>query len=271
MASTSTTEPNGLDISEIPIYITGVRITSSGMESAKRLVRSIVEQQSMRPNLVPTTYEESRAYLEQEGGNVDLLREMCLVVAVNIPENQEILMMTSALGIFQELKSGPVELTLYLRGIPVPSGTFPKPFTDTILDTAKQNFSNIVPTTYEASKAYLDGEMLKPTGERNLRREMCMIIVVAVPKNQEVYLKNTTLGILFALTERTMMLLPTVDYPPTAFGTLDDPLSSKLMDKKTSKPAQATIVLAYFTRTGDDLDYIGDIKDQIRVDGTPYQ
>ncbi|KDR77229.1 hypothetical protein GALMADRAFT_225342 [Galerina marginata CBS 339.88] len=91
---------------ELPIYLAGVRIPSNGFEELIGYVRSLVKQQLPTSNLVPTTYEESRAYLGQQGGKFDPLREMCLVIAVDIPKNQEILMMTSALGICQKLESG---------------------------------------------------------------------------------------------------------------------------------------------------------------------
>ena len=48
---------------------------------------------------------------------------------------------------------------------------------------------NLVPTTYEASKAYLDEEKLKPEGQRDLTREMCMILALKVPKGRTTILK----------------------------------------------------------------------------------
>jgi hypothetical protein len=38
--------------------------------------------------------------------------------------------------------------------------------------TLRENFTNLVPTTYEVAKAYLDQELLKPEGQRDLLREM---------------------------------------------------------------------------------------------------
>jgi hypothetical protein len=70
---------------------------------------------------------------------------------------------------------------------------------DTVLTTARQQFNNIVPTTYEASKSYLDEEILKPEGQRDLRREMCMIIVMTIPKNQEIILKLDAAKLLIPL------------------------------------------------------------------------
>jgi hypothetical protein len=81
-----------------------------------------------------------------------------------------------------------------MLGKPVASGTFPKPFTDGVLAIAKQNLGNCVPTTYEASKAYLDEESSKPKGPlRDLYREMCMIIVADTPGDQEISLVDHTL------------------------------------------------------------------------------
>jgi hypothetical protein len=74
-------------------------------------------------------------------------------------------------------------------------------FTNTVLSTARQNFNNIVPTTYEASKIYLDEEMMKPKGQRDLQREMCMIVVMRIPSNQEVVLKLDAPKVLVPLTQ----------------------------------------------------------------------
>lgn len=86
-----------------------------------------------------------------------------------------------------------------MLGKPVPSGTFPKLFIDGVLAMAKQNLGNFVPTTYEASKAYLDEESSKPL--RNLYREMCMIIVADTPDDQEISLVDHTLGAYFQLSK----------------------------------------------------------------------
>jgi hypothetical protein len=77
----------------------------------------------------------------------------------------------------------------------------PRSFTDTVLSTAKERINNIVPTTYEASKAYLNKEILKPEGQRDLHREMCMLVVMAIPKNEEILLKFEVLKVLVPLSK----------------------------------------------------------------------
>ena len=56
-----------------------------------------------------------------------------------------------------------------------------------------------MPTTYEASKAYLDEEILKPEGQRDLTREMCMIW--AVPQGRTTLLKAAFAKLLIPLTD----------------------------------------------------------------------
>jgi hypothetical protein len=92
-------------------------------------------------------------------------------------------------------------MTFYTLGLPLSSSRLPRAFFDTVLATARQHFNNIVPTTYEASKAYLDEESLKPKGQRDLRREMCMIIVMKIPDNQEILLKFDAAKLLIPLTK----------------------------------------------------------------------
>jgi hypothetical protein len=74
-------------------------------------------------------------------------------------------------------------------------------FVDTVLTTAQQQFNNIVPTTYEASKSYLDEEILKPEGQQDIQREMCMImiIVMMIPNSQEIILKLDAAKLLIPL------------------------------------------------------------------------
>ncbi|KIM78595.1 hypothetical protein PILCRDRAFT_824224 [Piloderma croceum F 1598] len=153
----------------------------------------------------------------------------------------------------------PLEVTFCALGRPVPSSSIPRDISDAAFEIAQQHFNNIVPTTYEASKEYLDEEMLKPKGQRDLRREMCMITVMEIPGNQDILLKFDAAKLLIPLTKGAMLFYPTVDLPPTAFGTPGNRRSNKLVDRKTGKPGQATIIMAYFSRTGDTHDYIGNI------------
>ena len=82
----------------------------------------------------------------------------------------------------------------------------PRAFTDTVLATARQNFNNIVPTTYEASKAYLDEEILKPKGQRDLRREMCMIIVMGLPGDEDIFLRLNAAKLLIPLSKGEVLI-----------------------------------------------------------------
>jgi hypothetical protein len=58
-----------------------------------------------------------------------------------------------------------------------------------------------VPTTYEASKAYLDEEILKPEGQRDLTREMCMIMALKLPKGRDVLFTPASAKLLIPLAE----------------------------------------------------------------------
>lgn len=57
---------------------------------------------------------------------------------------------------------------------------------DKILTTVQTKLPNLAPTTYEAAKAYLDQEVLKQEGERDLTREMCMLVVMKIPDDQDI-------------------------------------------------------------------------------------
>ena len=45
-----------------------------------------------------------------------------------------------------------------------------------------------VPTTYDASRAYLDAELEKPKGQRDLLKAMCVILPLKIPKNRKLHL-----------------------------------------------------------------------------------
>jgi hypothetical protein len=185
----------------------------------------------------------------------------------------------------------PPEITFYFLGRPVPNGTLPRAFSNTVLTTAKQNFNNVIPTTYEASKEYLDEEILKPKGQRDLRREMCMIVVTDIPGDSEIILKLDTAKILFPLYRGqfsrsgfgrksvliqscptgSMFLYPTIDVPPTSFGTPQNGQSDMLIDRQTGKPGQASVMLTYFSRSGDTHDYIGDSSHKIQTESLPFE
>lgn len=78
------------------------------------------------------------------------------------------------------------EITFYLFGERV---THKFPYMQTIGWTLlDQNVKDLIPTTYEASKAYLEAQHLKPEGERDMHREMCMIFALAIPDDQDLLL-----------------------------------------------------------------------------------
>jgi hypothetical protein len=66
---------------------------------------------------------------------------------------------------------------------------------------------NLVPTTYEASNAYLQEELKKPQGERNLLREMCMMIPLNLPKDRKVYFKSDAIKQLLPLVDGEIMIV----------------------------------------------------------------
>lgn len=68
-----------------------------------------------------------------------------------------------------------------------------------------------------------------------------------------------------------MLLYPTMDLPPTAFGTPKNLQSDMLLDAKMGKLVQATIALTYFSRTGDTDDYIGDTSNKIQLQSAPFE
>lgn len=79
-------------------------------------------------------------------------------------------------------------MTLYACGKVVPAGILDDKFQTMALNHVKESMPNLVPTTYEAADAYLREERKKPEGERNLLKEMCMIIPLGLPKDLKVYI-----------------------------------------------------------------------------------
>ena len=67
------------------------------------------------------------------------------------------------------------------------------------------------------------------------------------------------------------LFYPTVDLPPDAFGTHKNPQNDKLVDPRTMEPQTANIVLAYFTRTGPELEHFADSSQTIQVNALPFQ
>lgn len=79
-----------------------------------------------------------------------------------------------------------------------------------VVDTSLQN---LVPTTYEASEAYLARERLKPKAQQDLRREICMLNVVSIPDGQDLVLVIQSIKVFIPLYPRE--LLPS-EIPSTA-------------------------------------------------------
>ena len=61
-----------------------------------------------------------------------------------------------------------------------------------------------------------------------------------------------------------MMVFPTIDLPPTSFGTRDNPYSNMVVDSVTSNPVTANIIMGYFTRAGERLKWTGD-RDKVKT------
>lgn len=56
-----------------------------------------------------------------------------------------------------------------------------------------------------------------------------------------------------AIPSGDVLFYPTVELPPTAFGTVENPESAMLLDRKTSTLGRAIILLTYFTKVGPDV------------------
>jgi hypothetical protein len=69
-----------------------------------------------------------------------------------------------------------------------------------IVARVQQQCSNLTPTTYEASKLYLDQELKKPKGQRDLTREMCMLTVLKIPEGHKIYFRADSTKLLIPLT-----------------------------------------------------------------------
>jgi hypothetical protein len=54
-----------------------------------------------------------------------------------------------------------------------------------------------------------------------------------------------------------MLLYPALDVPPDSFGTRENQQRSLLVNKETLQPQNATIMLAYFTRVGEEEKFSG--------------
>jgi hypothetical protein len=97
------------------------------------------------------------------------------------------------------LKAG--NLTWYACGEALPAD-FGTGLNKMVLDHIKGFIPNFAPTTYEASRAYLDEEIKKPKGKRDLLREMCMVFPMTLPKDRKVYFVNEATKLLMPLSER---------------------------------------------------------------------
>ena len=122
-----------------------------------------------------------------------------------------------------------------------------------------------------------------------------MMLILSLPKDQQVAFKSDEVKLLISLMEGRLkyvlshtslkllitfalamhsgssLFYPTIDLPPDAFGAHENPQSDKLVDLRTMEPQTATIVLAYFTRTGSELEYIADSSEAIQLNLSPFQ
>lgn len=133
------------------------------------------------------------------------------------------------------------------------------------IEVVKENLPNHVPTTWEAIQAEAEEELAKPEGERKLSRAMCLILVAKVPKGQKVAVINPSFGfytvikdgmylilvtgqlLLVNLSSGSTMCFSVSGYPPSAFGTRENPQSRLLVDPGTGEPRRATIMMSYFS------------------------
>ncbi len=70
-----------------------------------------------------------------------------------------------------------------------------------------------------------------------------------------------------------MLVYPTIELPPASFGSRDNLYSDMLVDTMTSNPVKAYILMAYFTRAGNELEVAGghDKYKEIKLDSTPFR
>jgi hypothetical protein len=169
------------------------------------------------------------------------------------------------------------EITIYAFGECLDRDTLSDSLKKWILTRVQNKTPNLVPTTYEASKAYID-QVLPNSQDHDLTREMCMILVLKVPKDHEICLVDNMNGIMWLLSEGEILIYnlrgskctqlnmnnavgdmifrPTYETPPSLFGTREKPYSNALLDKTTSTTgAAATLLLSYFTRVGNELEF----------------
>jgi hypothetical protein len=181
-------------------------------------------------------------------------------------------------------------VTWYACGEALPAGKFGAEFERMTLEHINHNMPNLVPTTYDASHAYLDEEQKKPEGKRDLLREMCMMLPLGLPEDRKVYFVSFAMKSIFPLyngkrlcstpekiihsPSGSIMVFPTTDLAPDSFGTpgnigfLD---SKKLVYEPPTRTSQkGTILLAYFTKTGPHTLSLEERAKAITLDTVPY-
>jgi hypothetical protein len=79
-------------------------------------------------------------------------------------------------------------MTWYACGKALSPGMLGEQFENSYLAHIKKTMPNLVPTTYEAAKAYLREENEKSKGEQDLLREMVMIVPLGLPKDRKTHL-----------------------------------------------------------------------------------
>lgn len=91
-------------------------------------------------------------------------------------------------------------MTWYASGQALPAGTMGEDFERMTLEYVRQYMPNVVPTTYDAADAYLREERKKPEGERDLLREMCVMIPLGLPKEPKISFVSFSVKAVIALT-----------------------------------------------------------------------
>jgi hypothetical protein len=90
-------------------------------------------------------------------------------------------------------------MTWYACGQVLPPGMLGDRFESLYLAHIRKTMSNLVPTTYEAAEAYLREQNAKPKAERDLLREMVMIVPLDLPKDRRTHLVVPSMETIFPI------------------------------------------------------------------------
>ena len=90
-------------------------------------------------------------------------------------------------------------MTWYACGKVLPPGMLGDRFESSYLTHIRKFMPNLIPTTYEAAQAYLREENEKPKAERDLLREMVMIVTLGLPKDRKTHLVVPSMKTIFPI------------------------------------------------------------------------